>query len=54
MYCDAKETAKAVEKTSEKDHLVMIELGAESKKEPKRRKSAVGKRKSSAFLKRVK
>ena len=42
------------EKTSEKDHLVMIELGAESKKEPKRRKSAVGKRKSSAFLKRVK
>ena len=42
------------ENISERDHLVMIESGTELKKEPKKRKSAVGKRKSSAFLKRVK
>ena len=42
------------EHRSERDPLVMVESGTELKKEPKRRKPSVGKRKSSAFLKRVK
>jgi stringent starvation protein B len=42
------------ESTSGKDHLVMIEPGSEFKKELKKRKSSVGKRKNSTFLKRIK
>ena len=40
--------------SSGKDHLVMVEPSKESKKDLKKRKSAVGKRKNTTFLKRVK
>ncbi len=42
------------ENASGRDHLVMIESEMELKKESKKRKPTVGKRKSTAFLKRVK
>ena len=42
------------ESTVGKDHLVMIEPSEESKKDLKKRKSTVGKRKNTTFLKRVK
>ncbi len=42
------------ENTMGKDHLVMIESSKEPKKDLKKRKSTVGKRKNTTFLKRVK
>ena len=42
------------ENTIGKDHLVMLEPSKESKKDLKKRKSTVGKRKNTTFLKRVK